>query len=237
MMRKLIFAVMMIAALTPFGAAQSSESSPAKASPPSYCKPCLFYGGDFSPKSTKANALFNGYSEVAEGQVYVPFTVPTGHTWTVTGALANVLTNAPSLQPVSTPWSIWTGLSQGHGGTQVGGCRNNATMTPTSRNAFGYNEYTFLIKFPKTCIVKLTPGTYWMTLMPQSTVTYSLFFLTDVEVTPAPHQWGPVEPIDQSFTTSPSFGTNYTPTSGQAFGGCAGVGCDRFSVGLLGTSK
>lgn len=227
---------MMVAALMPLAAAQSSDPS-SKPGPPAYCKPCLFYGGDFSPQAPKANALFNGYSEVAEGQVYVPFTVPTGHTWTVTGALANILTNATSLQPVTTPWSIWTGLSQGQAGTQVGGCRNNATMSPTGRTAFGYKEYTILIKFTQSCTVQLTAGTYWLTLMPQNTVNYFLFYLSDVETKPAPHQWGPPEPVDLSFATSPSFGTYYTPAWGQDFGGCAGDGCDRFSVGILGTSK
>jgi len=229
--------MMMMAALVPFVEGQTSASTGQPPAPPSYCKPCLFYAGDFSPKAAKANALFNGYSEVGEGQVFVPFTVPAKHTWTVTGALANVLTNATSLQPVGTPWAIWTGVSQGKAGTQVGGCRNNATMSPTGRNAFGYNEYTYLIKAPRTCYVKLTAGTYWLTLMPQNTVNYFSFYLSDVETVPAPHQWGPPEPMDQSYANSPTFGTNYTPTWGQDFGGCAGVGCDRFSVGLLGTSK
>jgi len=236
MMRRMLFAAVMIAALTPFIEAQSFESGSAPV-PPSYCKPCLFYGGDFSPKAAKANGLFNGYSEVAQGQVYVPFTVPTGRTWTVTGAFVNVLTGAASLYPASTPWSIWTGLSQGQAGTQVGGCRNNATMTPTGREGLGYKEYTVLIHFSSSCYVKLTTGTYWLNILPQDLVNYSLFYLSDVEVEPAPHQWGPLEPADQSFATSGSFGTYFTPAAGTDFGGCAGAGCDRFSVGVIGTSN
>src|ERR1019366_8091944 len=42
---------------------------------PTYCSPCLFYGGDFDGAGAGANGLYNG-NTAASATVYVPFTIP-----------------------------------------------------------------------------------------------------------------------------------------------------------------
>src|SRR5277367_3731584 len=79
--------------------ATSQETSPK--TPPPYCNPCLFYGGDFDPHNTNANALANELttSVVSGARVFVPFVVPAGKTWTVTALFSNNLTYVNVIDP------------------------------------------------------------------------------------------------------------------------------------------
>ena len=85
--------------------------------PPPYCKPCLFYGGDFDPNGPSPNMLSNGDDLLSQGVVYVPFEVPPNQTWTVAGLLSNNLLTKANLAPPQIEWSISTGISLGNGGT------------------------------------------------------------------------------------------------------------------------
>ncbi|HWY02474.1 MAG TPA: hypothetical protein VNX60_02305, partial [Candidatus Acidoferrum sp.] len=65
--------------------ALSGVASAQTATPPPYCRPCLFYGGDFDPSNPAANSLQNGLLyHGSPAAVYVPFFVPSGQIWTVT---------------------------------------------------------------------------------------------------------------------------------------------------------
>jgi hypothetical protein len=75
-------------------------SAGATDSPPPYCNPCLFYGGDFDASGPTPNALSNedqyysGFSAV-----YVPFAVPPTQTWIVAGLFSNNMLTRASLSP------------------------------------------------------------------------------------------------------------------------------------------
>src|ERR1700683_4902290 len=89
-------------------------------SPPPYCNPCLFYGGDFDANGPYPNALLN-QDAIDNGQaaVYVPFAVPPNQTWTVAGLFSNNMSTASIIDPPQVQWSISTGVSQGNPGTVI----------------------------------------------------------------------------------------------------------------------
>lgn len=60
---------------------------------PVYCSPCLYYSGDFDVSGSNPNGLTNENDTIVSlSQIFTPFSVPAGHTWQVSGLLANVLT-------------------------------------------------------------------------------------------------------------------------------------------------
>jgi hypothetical protein len=190
------------------------------ATPPPYCRPCLFYGGDFDASNPAANALQNGlvYHNSAAA-VYVPFFIPSGQIWTVTGFFSNNLSSSSFLDPAEIKWSISTG-----------------------RSFDGLTEYTALGRLPKAKAITLTAGVYLMTAIPictDSSCGITRFYLTDVEDIPAPNHKG-IEPNDDSFYFWPAGKYFFAPTAypnGVCNGGGNGTGCDRFSAGLLGYAK
>ena len=109
MKKKMLFAASLMAALISITAAQDNHfpqasldrevnlpvpaheealgnSPQRKSAPPSYCKPCLFYAGDFDSNASDANGLANEVDVLVStgAAVYTPFIVPQGKTWTVT---------------------------------------------------------------------------------------------------------------------------------------------------------
>jgi len=215
--------------------------------------PCLFYGGDFvdnplGPPSLP-NALANETTTVVFGTpygaaVWVPFTVPAGETWDVTGLFTNnlaaygVLDQAPAAPTAAASWSVNEGVLPGIAGTVVASGTSAATSTPTGRGAFSLQEYTVQVT---GLDFVLTPGEYWMSVVPLCTNTGDAFcpgvwFESDVEyVNLKPRNaFGPPEPIDASFFDSPFFFFTFGVANGGV-GACAGFGCDAFSAGVLGT--
>jgi hypothetical protein len=94
-----------VSALSELGSAQTATPLP-------YCRPCLFYGGDFDESNPSANALSNSFVGSREtSAVYVPFVVPKGQVWTVTGFFSNNMSNTASLDPSLIRWSISSGVS------------------------------------------------------------------------------------------------------------------------------
>jgi hypothetical protein len=94
---------------------RGSLNASAVPSPPPYCKPCLFYGGDFDPSGPSPNALENQDAQTGYAALYVAFAVPANQTWTVAGVFSNNLAfaSAAKLAPPQIEWSISTGVSQG----------------------------------------------------------------------------------------------------------------------------
>jgi hypothetical protein len=214
---------------------------------------CLFYGGDFLYNSLYpniANALANETTVEIPGAPYgaatwVPFTVPAGETWYVTGLFTNNLATYGVLDQGAEPtsvayWSINEGLFAGNGGTVVDSGTSPATSTPTGRAAFDQTEYTIQVTGLR---VTLTAGSYWMIVVPICTNTANpycdgVFFESDVEYlnTTPTNAFGLAETVDASFFDAPYFGESFDPTNG-VLGACGGLGCDAFSAGVLGKSK
>ena len=212
---------------------------------------CLFYGGDFlfDPlyPSSLPNGLANETTLSVPGAPYgaatwVPFTVPKGEAWNVTGLFTNNLSLYGVLdqgfEPTSVAyWSINQGLFPGNGGTIIDSGTTAATSTPTGRGAFGQTEFTVQVT---GISVALTPGSYWMAVVPICTNTADpycddIFFESDAEYlnTAPTNAFGPAEPVDASFIDSHYFGQSFDPANG-ALGACGGSGCDAFSAGVLG---
>jgi hypothetical protein len=212
---------------------------------------CLFYGGDFIDDPLYPPSLPNGLANETTlfvpgtpygAAVWVPFTVPAGQTWDVTGLFTNNLATYGVLDQGTEPtsvasWSINEGVFAGSAGTVVDSGTSPATSTTTGRAAFGLTEFTVQVT---GLSVTLTAGSYWMSVVPVCTNTADpycdgIFFESDVEylnTTPA-NAYGPAEPIDASFFDSPAFGLSFDPTNGSV-GACGGLGCDAFSAGVLG---
>ena len=240
----------------PFGNFRYTENSTTPA-PTGKCgnpaKACLFYGGDFlyNPLYPAiANALANESTLEIPGVPYgaatwVPFTVPAGETWKVSGLFTNNLATYGVLdqgvEPTSVAyWSINEQVFPGNPGIVLDSGTSPATSTPTGRAAFDTSEYTVQVT---GLSITLAPGSYWMTVVPICTNAADpycdgVFFASDVEYinTKPVNAFGPPEPIDTSFFDSPLFGTSFGPTNGP-LGACAGAGCDAFSAGVLGKVK
>ena len=202
---------------------------------------CLMYAGDFDAAGQNPNGLWNNNSELfgIEGAVYVPFTVPKkfkgakGKTdWNVQGLFTNEQMLTPSV--VSVSWAIVQGVASGgnpNGGQVKTICSGtaSATVTPTGRVAFGLPEQTVL-STGISCPI-LEAGTYWMTYVPTCP---DLAYLSDVEDNSPANAQGPgTEPIDDSFFVSAAFGF---PDFSDAAQVCGNIGCDAFSVGVIGSA-
>jgi uncharacterized repeat protein (TIGR03803 family) len=216
-------------------------------SAPSYCNPCLFYGGDFDVSSPAADTFAN--ENIIPGnfptlsQIYSPFQVPAGETWQVTGLFINSIAYPTALDPVATPWEIRTGIpiNGGNGGTLVASGSANGTMTATGRNLNGVPEYTILVTL--TTPVILSPGIYWENVTPQCTNSnnsqctaqgFTGFLESDMETMYGLNAYGPSEPWRDSFWNSQLFGLNWENTY-QVHQQRGEPGGDAFSAGVIGT--
>lgn len=213
------------------------------AAPPPYCKPCLFYGGDFDPSGPSPNALQNQDAQTGYAALYVAFGVPPNQTWTVAGFFSNnfAFASVAKLGPPEIEWSISTGVSQGNAGTVIASGTTKASLTPTGRSWNNMNEYTVLGRLSANQVFTLTSGHYWMTAVPVCNFAGVCggqhYFLSDVEDALPPHTKG-FESTDVHYFNWPSGGYDFVETGGPN-GFCnqqgGGGGCDKFSVGLLGT--
>lgn len=202
---------------------------------PSYCKPCLFYGGDFDSTNANANGLASEKDLiVSQSEILNPFLVPTGHSWSVTGVFGNTLSTVGVIDPAQADWSIRTGVSSGNGGTIVASGTSAATYNATGRNGFGLNEYTVFVDLSGSP-VSLSSGHYFLEVVPyctnpnDSNCGSARYFESDTQ---GINRQGR-QTKDDSFWNSSFFGANYAPTWGST-GGCAGLGCDWFSTGVRG---
>jgi len=214
---------------------------------------CLFYAGDFlfNPlfPPTLANGLANENDLIISGSpygaaVWVPFTVPAGKGWAVTGLFTNnqatygVLDQTPNTPASAAYYSINQAVAAGSPGTVIAAGVAAATSTPTGRSAFGLSEFTIQVT---GLSFELAPGNYWMIVVPICTNTanelcFGRFFLSDVEylnIQPS-NAAGPAEPLDEAFLDGAIFGSIFEPTYSPT-GACFGDGCDSFSAGVLGT--
>lgn len=227
-------------------------SVPLPESVPTYCQPCLEYAGDFDVNNPDSNGLNNGCTLAyhctglsSSNVAFAPFTVPAGQQWEVSGLFTNNISNVTLIDPAEATWSISIRLKAGYGGRILYQGKSPASFTLTGVGAPLVNVYNVLVKNIKTSTgepIVLRPGTYWLAVVPQCTNTAdpscasAEYYLADVEDMPPMNQYGPPEPQDDSFFSSSYFGEKFQPTWGSS-GVCGGVGCDAFSIGVLGTIK
>jgi len=213
-------------------------TGPLKSSPPSapaYCRPCLFYGGDIDPNSPTVNGLSNENTLlVSDTTAFVPFIVPGGQTWQVSGLLTNDLAfGYNGIDPMQATWSISTGLSGRNAGTTIASGTGSATFTATGRNVFGLNEYTVNVNLGAPG-VHLRPGIYWLSVVPQCTnggnsnCDTAQYFLSNTQ---GLNYYGPREPLAKSFFSSQYYGYFY---ANACF--VSTYGCREFSAGVEGKS-
>jgi hypothetical protein len=232
--------------LTGLAVAQEVQNTEAR-TPPKYCKPCLFYGGDFDVKNPAADTLANENilpgGSATLSQIYSPFRIPKGQVWKVTGLFVNSVDTYTVLDPVQTPWEIRKGIPKngGNGGTLVAHGTAKATMKPTGRSLNGFPEHTIMVKWSKP--VTLKSGIYWENVTPQCTNSNNSqctasgfvgYFESDMETKGGFHGYGPAEPWDNSFWNAPIFGLTWA----NSFTVCQqrhAPGCDAFSAGVIGT--
>jgi len=206
--------------------------------PPKYCKPCLFYAGDFDSNANDANGLANEFDITvsAGAATYTPFIVPKGKIWTITGLFTNnnIFPDIPVLDPPMIPYEIRKGIPKngGGGGTLVchGKKLGTLTLSQIDQELF---IYATRVRNIKGC--RLDAGKYWMTVIPYCTnphdstceASYRAFLMNDDGA--MAHRFGPTEPENNSFFNSAYFGANWDPSSKWQTS-------VRFSVGVEGTS-
>jgi len=259
-MKEMLFAAALVAALIPYAAGQDNSRSheanfdregdaqvPARAAvntmqvaplPPYFCKPCLFYAGDFDSDASDANGLSNEVDlYVSTGAaVYTPFFVPKGKTWKVTGLFSNDFLPAQVLDPATSPYEVRKGIpvAGGNGGKLVCRGTKKSNPVPTGIGAFAFPIYAVSVKGIKGCTLR--SGKYWMTVIPYCTNPndsncqndYRGILSNDDGV--MARRFGPVEPAHNSFFNSVFYGANWDPSSKWQSSA-------RFSVGVEGTSK
>jgi len=263
LMKKMLFAAALVAALISVAAAEDSHrlpqanldrevdvQIPARAAvlgnpraeeppaAPGYCKPCLFYAGDFDSNASDANGLANELdTTISSGAAtYAPFKVPTGKTWTVTGLMTDDFLSAQVLDPKTSPYEVRKGIpaAGGTGGKLVCHGTKNAVAVATGLSGFGFNVYAVRVRNVKNC--SLAAGKYWETVIPEcnnpndSTCTagYRGFVTNDDGA--MKHKFGGSEPANNSFFNSVFFGATWQPSTDQQ-------SSSRYTIGVEGTSN
>lgn len=139
--------------------------------PPSLCKPCLFYGGDYKPGDPNS-LYFYDQNTLTEGdtQTYGAIIIPRNHSVEIEGILFQIQLFQPKLDPNGVTWEIRADVTQGSGGTLIASGQGPVAMEPTGRTGDG-PEYTLAVKVnPPVSLSGGTKGTvYWFNLTPQCT--------------------------------------------------------------------
>lgn len=205
--------------------------------PPTFCKPCLFYAGDFDETASDANGLANEVDVIVStgAATYTPFIVPKGKTWTVTGLFTVNFMTDTSLYPNTVPYEVRKDIpkSGGNGGHLVCHGKRTATVIESGNcdNGFGYQCWAVIANNVKGC--RLPSGKYWMSVVPYCTIESNCSnwraFVTNDDGA-MNHRYGPLEPANDSFFNSVYFGAVWEPSSEQQ-------SSHRFSVGVEGTEK
>jgi hypothetical protein len=229
---------------------------------PNYCHPCLFYGGDIDTTQSNAGGLYTGTTLVNTGTPYgsatfANFVVPKGKTWTVTGLFINNFNTIgmTKIDPMTSYWEIRTKIPKagGSGGTLVAKGTNKATFVATGN--VGGIEFTDMVKGLKykNKAITLTGGTkgttYWMAVIPPCTKASDTqcqlttntgspgYAESNSEHNPPTNATRPYELVQGGFFNSSHFSAKWDTMTQAGCGPGAAIGCDRWSAGVIGTSK
>jgi hypothetical protein len=142
--------------------------------PPSLCKPCLFYGGDFDPTDPNSTEFTDENTiTYPNSSSYGAVLVPPGRTVRVDAILFQIqfVETNTTLDPNGVTWEIRSGVRDGSGGTLVASGKGPVAKEATGRVGDGF-EYTVRVKLdPPAQLSGSNPhGTvYWFNLTPQCT--------------------------------------------------------------------
>lgn len=221
-------------------------------SKPAYCKPCLFYGGDWNNESADW-VLFANADEAAFGglvELYNAFKVPAGQTWNVTGLFANIgFIGIDKMAPNKPEYHIHKGMSVGNGGTVIKEGSKKGTAVATGRTADSgagpVVEYTVLVK--GLTGITLPAGTYYEDVTPQCHATnnaacsgalyYESDTFDDTETKQGANHFGPKEPAGKNFQNGSAFGLDYVQINSAycTTNGFPAPACNWMSAGVIGT--
>lgn len=227
------------ASLDPEPARSSNLASPSQKvpGPPSFCKPCLFYAGDFDSNASDANGLANEKDIIVSSgaATYVPFVVPRSRVWNVTGLFTLNFMSGYQLDPNESPYEVRKDIprSGGNGGQLVCHGRKHATVT-ASRACQGFGFECFYVKVNNVKNCRLAAGKYWLSVVPDCTnigvcgSNWRAFVTNDDGA--MVNRYGRLEPANDSFFNSKYFGAVWEPTTDQQTS-------KRFSAGVEGTEK
>lgn len=230
--------------------ASGGHHNPNPNAKPAYCKPCLFYGGDWNVASPDwviwADADGGAFGGLV--QEFSPFKVPAGETWIVSGLFANIgFIGIDKMDPSKPEFSINKKVKEGDGGIVKKVGQKKGTNVATGRTADSgagpVVEYTVMVK---GLSVKLTSGTYWEAVVPPcnnpndaacaSALYYESDTFDDTETKQGALHFGPKEPADLTFINAPTFGLVFDNIVNQ----CSGflpIACRWLSAGVLGTKQ
>lgn len=228
--------------------------NPNPASKPSYCKPCLFYGGDWNNTSPDWVIFANADGAAFGGlvQMYNAFKVPAGQTWNVTGLFANIgFIGIDKIDPAKPEYNLHKKMSAGNGGKKVAQGKKKGTTVATGRTASSgagdVTEYTVLVK--GLTGITLPAGTYYEDVTPPcdstqdsacgSALYYESDTFDDSEAKQGANHFGPKEPTGLNFQNGAAFGLNYVQINADY---CTSVGypavaCNWMSAGVIGTQQ
>lgn len=219
---------------------------------PKYCKPCLYYGGDWPDADANwvAWANIDGGAFGGDVSLYSGFKVPAGKTWTVTGLFSNnAFVGIDHFTPATPEWSINKGMKNGVAGKAVKSGESKGKATTTGRSCCsGILEYTVSVKLPKKVVLKA--GTYTEGVTPpcdstqDSACASAAIYETDsYDPTHTNNQGsnhvGPKPTAGNNFQNSSVLGLTYQQVNGAycTSNGYQPYACNFMSAGVVGTAK
>ncbi len=206
---------------------------------PKYCKPCLFYGGDWNSTASDWAAFGNDDNPNIpdDFENFSPFTVKkAAH---ATGLFTNNLSSIGcTIDPKKALWSIHTKMSSGNAGTTVASGEAAATFVATGRTYSSYTECTASVKIKSLALKPKT--TYWEQVTPECSSTTgdcsgAYYYETDTFNSAGTGQGsnkvGEKEPSSLNFAYSVDYSYDYVNDCTEGYGSPA---CNWMSDGVVG---
>jgi hypothetical protein len=238
--KKILFAVMLVAALSLIASAAnvkttatnskgdaSFHGTPGWGNPPASAAKLIFYGGDTNTSDPNEQGFATGDTLlVPDASTY--FAVKAPSKVVATGILYNEIATLGTFDPAQGNYDIRTGVTSGSGGKDLAHGSGAQTTSLTGRDPFGFQEYAASVSFTKP--LSATSGTtYWVNLDSQCTNSgdgncEEQFFVDNTtQQTNAIN--GKLQPNGQIFFNSTYFGFTWTnwcdPSLGQNAQQCA----------------
>jgi hypothetical protein len=194
----------------------------------------LWYNGNRDNRDFLTNQTSSLSPGGIDQRIYDNFVVPAGHTWYISGVFSNDFANPlVSFSQATASWEIRSGVSAGNGGTLVASGDGKDTLTSTGRTSailsFTAHEFTNEVDGLLGLVI-LTPGTYWLSVAPDTDGSVDSFWY--IGTTSGTAAIGTPPGNDgNSFESSLFFGDSFAPTTNLE-----GPGTWDYSMGVVGTS-